>query len=538
MLALSALALACVAAPAAHASGVTPKIVNGDDVTDIAQRPYQVAVLPPGELCGGVIIDATHVVTAAHCVTDGSGALLSPGGYEVVAGTNDLTDPNATVVGARTLSIDDQFDIGTLDHDVGIIELSSPLWTGPDPTIDGTITKIAPISLVNDTTFQSLLDNAGTTPVIATVSGWGDTNAHPPDGTGDVNLPTTLQTVDMPLIDPTTCQNAFTDPDTQMTITSTMFCAGVDDADATVDPTHNKDSCQGDSGGPLVIDSNQTSPNPPDDFVLAGLVDSGFGCAWQNLPGVYTRVSEPTVEAFIHSTDPSLADAPTISGGSQVGQTVTCTPGTWTSTNGDPTFTYRLYRESGVGPLAITSSSADPTITLPVAAGNQHVFCQVQAALPSTDTLRTANSSDTSVSPAPVPPTPPAPPPPAAKDTTAPKLRVNSKRCTKTSCTIKITVRDPGTPSSGIGKVKATLGYSKKVHCRKHGRRTTCTKHVRRTLKAKAGSGGKFTIVAARLSPGKGYTVTLVAFDKAGNRPQFSTITNVRTRSRHPRGLF
>jgi hypothetical protein len=99
-------------------------------------------------------------------------------------------------------------------------------------------------------------------------------------------------------------------------------------------------------------------------------------------------------------------------------------------------------------------------------------------------------------------------------------------------------VTDQGTPSSGVARVKATLSYTKKVSCRKHGRRTTCKKHVRRSLKATAGSGGKFTIVIKHLASGKGYTIALLPFDNAGNHPQFSTITNVRTKSRHPSGLF
>jgi hypothetical protein len=66
----------------------------------------------------------------------------------------------------------------------------------------------------------------------------------------------------------------------------------------------------------------------------------------------------------------------------------------------------------------------------------------------------------------------------------------------------------------------------------------TCTKRVRKSLRAKAGTSGKFTIVAEHLRPGTGYRLTLVPFDKAGNRPQFSTITNVRTKSRHSSGLL
>jgi trypsin len=536
VLALSALALAF--APAAHASGgVSPRIVGGNSVTDIATRPYQVAVLPPLELCGGVVLDATHVVTAAHCLVDDSGVLRSPIGYEIVAGTNDLTDPDATVVGARTLSIDDQFDPDTLDHDVGVIELSSPLWTGPDPTIDGT-SKIAPIPLVSDdTTFTTWLNDG----VTATVSGWGwdqpvACHVGPPpscdEPTGTAGLPSILQTVDIPLIDPTTCADDFgTGQPFETTITPTMFCAG----DAShADDTQNKDACSGDSGGPLVVDSDQTTPNPPNDFVLAGLVDSGFGCAQQNLPGIYTRVSEPSVAAFIQSRDPQLIAGPTISGGSQVGQTITCDPGTW---NGGPTFLYRLYRDSSAGPLPITVQSPSPTFTLPPSAGGRNVFCEVQAALPAGHSLRTADSNEIAVVSIPAPPTPPVTPP-TAKDTTAPRLRIVHKACTKTACTIKVTVTDPGSPSSGVARVKATLSFTRKAKCRRTSAARSCSRRVRRTLRAKAGSGGKFTIDANHLTPGKGYTISLVPFDKAGNRPQFSTITNIRTKPRHTRGLF
>jgi len=516
----------CALPQAARASEVQPRIVGGGTAGSI---PYQVAVFADSGFCGGVVYEASTVITAAHCVVDRASANLSAvPAVQVVAGTSSLASLGAdgVVADARTLSLDRQYNPSTNDHDIAKIELASPLWTGTPPA------AIQPIGIVDDTSFQSLLDNLDTTPVTATVSGWGCTDPVDPGGdTCPGTLPADLQSVEIPLIKQAECASDY--GAVGVIITANMFCAGVAGADVNA----NRDSCFGDSGGPLTIDD----PDNPGQPALAGLVDSGNGCAQDTFPGIYTRVSALT--DFVDATDPAPgASAPSLSGTPGVGQTLTCNHGDW---SGSLSFRYRFFRDSGSGSISSLSSySSAATFTVPSSVAGSNVFCQVEAT--GTNAVRVADSAEVSI-PVPPPPAPAVqpwpPPPPAVVDSTAPKLRVVSKRCTRTSCTVKVHVSD-ASPSSGIGKLKVTLGWSRRVKCKgRTGKSSTrlartCTKRVRKSLRARTGTGGRFTIVAKHLRPGTGYRLTLVPFDRAGNRPQFSTITNVRTKSRHSSGLL
>ena len=525
VLAAAALALAFALAPVARASsgGVSPKIVNGSDAT-IEEFPFQVLLFaagsspagadssdPGGRLCGGVVRDATHVITAAHCVFDvfRAGQVSHIGDTQVFAGSADLTDSGATIADVSSISFDPQYDPSTNVHDVAIITLASPLFTD-SPSQNGT-DKIAPIA------FASSQPPDGTN---LTVSGWGDMSEEPADGSGIASFSNTLQSATVPLVNDTTCSTDYGDVGVPVD-TTLLFCAG----DNTPPPV--RDSCQGDSGGPIVTGS-------AGGYTLLGLVDSGIGCAQAGFPGIYTRLVNAGLQTFLSQSDPTPApsqtSAATLTGGNSAGQTLTCSSGDW---SGSPTFTYQFFRQGSGGPL--TDATSTNTYTIQQSDVGTRIQCDVEA-----ENAGGYGFGDSNSVLVPVPPQR-QPPPPAVKDTTAPRLRIGSKKCTKTSCTIKVTVTDSGTPSSGIARVKATLSFKRKVKCRKTssaGAAKTCTKRVTRSLKVTRGSGGKFTIVANHLTPGKGYTIALVPFDKAGNRPQFSTITNVRTKPRHPRGLF
>jgi len=499
---------------------MAPKIVHGSDA-DITHFPFQVALFQAGtaptdtQFCGGVIIDATHVITAAHCLFDVTepNQVAHPDEIEVFAGSADLTDTGATLAPVSKTTFDPQYDPNTNDFDLGVITLTDPLWTGPDPILGGgSPPSIAPITRVtDDTAFETNLTNHDD----AIVTGWGDTSPEPG---GTPTLSNTLQQATVPLVDSTTCT---ADYEGDAFISAHLFCAGDHDAGSGI-----TDSCQGDSGGPLVIGG----PDPAN-FVLAGLVDSGEGCAQPLFPGIYNRLSNADFQTFLstdHTQAPEQTSATTVTAGNQPGQTLTCDAGQWS----DPSATIDYQWVNTAGASLATGN----TYTIQPADRGTSIVCQPKV---SNDGGYGFGRSAARFVPTPVTPTPPAPPPPPPGDKRAPRLTVLSKKCNKRTCTVTVRVRDAA-PSSGISKVRATLGFSRKVRCKSHKSRAAkaCTKRAHRALRASSSKGGKFTIVAKHLKPGTGYTISLLPIDKAGNKPQFSTITSVRTKKLHPFFLF
>jgi secreted trypsin-like serine protease len=490
---------------------VTPRIVLGGNA-DITEFPFQVALFEPAvgtpdqsQFCGGVLVNATHVITAAHCLFDFSEAnqVTHPDDIEVFAGSADLADTNATLAPVARTSFDPRYDPSINDYDVGVITLKDAL---PTPQAN-----IAPIPYINDADLTA--DLAALTPTPAFVTGWGDTT----EGGTATNL---LQKATVPLVPDATCTADYIG---DATITAHMFCAGGGDTSL---PDPVADSCQGDSGGPIVVGT-------PGSYQLAGLVDSGEGCGHAAFPGIYTRVSSPELQTFLGLF--SFTQAPiqntdtTMTGGNAPGQTLTCDSGAW---DGATTTEYQFLNSGGkeLTPLSAGGNS----YTIQASDLGTAIVCQTKV---SNDGGYGFGRSRGVFVPAPVAPAPPLTPPSPAGDSDAPSLRVAHKACTKTSCTVKINVRD-ASPSSGIAKVRATLNFVRKVRCKSRQagaakKKRTCTTRAHRSLRASAGRGGVFTITVKHLTPGTGYTITLLPFDKAGNRPQFSTITSIRTKPRH-----
>lgn len=286
---------AASAAPLARAAPRAQASIVGGASASIAQLPFVVALYDPrvgspaaGFFCGGVILDAAHVATAAHCVAGGSGehGRISER-MAVLAGSSSLQapDPGSVADPVQASYIDAHYNPITSDFDVALLKLARPLWSGSTPSANG-VNQIAPLR-ADARLASAYADPNGDAPVSVTAGGWGDVNPAP---AVPASYPATLQTVHMALVPDALCEEQYAA--IEQPITARMICAGGGRA--------HRDTCYGDSGGPLLA-HRDPSARSPSDYVLVGLVDFGNGCAQGGYAGVYTRIANPEIARFLTS---------------------------------------------------------------------------------------------------------------------------------------------------------------------------------------------------------------------------------------------
>lgn len=272
-LALSSTALAVPGSAAA--AQATPRVVSGRDV-GISTYPFQVRLKiatvdgSRSGLCGGSILDATHVVTAAHCVTGETRPHVAvlPQQVTVFYGSDQQSQQSSKVASQVTVPTEYQTDES---YDAAVIAVSSSIL-GPNAR---------PIALANPDQPQEV----GT----GLVTGFGQT-------TEGGTTSTTLRGVRVPLRAKASCAarygaqglgRLYFNP-------ARAVCAGGGDA-----LRDNPDTCGGDSGGPLVVDLDQ-DPNLTD-FALLGLTSFGEGCGRRDVPAVYTWTQGTGIGSFLTS---------------------------------------------------------------------------------------------------------------------------------------------------------------------------------------------------------------------------------------------
>ncbi|XP_073670220.1 uncharacterized protein [Paramisgurnus dabryanus] len=227
------------------------KIVGGQE-SQVGAWPWQISfhLKEFGHICGGSLINAQWVLTAAHCVVNN----LNPSSYLVYLGRHSQELPNPFEV-ARNVSLiipHPAYDANSNDNDMALLQLSAPV---------NFTAHIGPVCLAAD---GSIFGN-GTD---MWLTGWGNIQSG-------VSLPSpqNLQEVDVPIVGNGMCNCLYGEGK----ITSNMICAGLMQG--------GKDTCQGDSGGPMVIKQGPV-------WIQSGVVSFGQGCALPNYPGVYSRVSQ------------------------------------------------------------------------------------------------------------------------------------------------------------------------------------------------------------------------------------------------------
>jgi secreted trypsin-like serine protease len=357
------------AAPAARTPVASPRIINGHAPTQAwpAQTSVAFTTSSGSYVCGGTLVSARWVLTAAHCVTNNDNSVLAASAFSLRVGSTRRT------TGGNTSTVDQVkrypfYSPAALSNDLALLHLVS---AAPQE----------PMRIVSSGSSESALWASG---VQATVVGWGVTE------TG--SQATNLVEAQVPMVSDGSCSTAW---GSSFKVGS-MVCAG----GATID------TCGGDSGGPLMVPRNGA-------FTIVGVTSWGSdACGTAGLPGVYARLGAATLNSWVRSFVPTAAISVatgTPAPAAQVTLSATAFPGAQTTT---PALSWDLDNDGAFDDAV----GATPTASFSTA--GSHVV-RVQAVYADGD--RAVAREVVSVVDPSTPPTPataPAPPPTTTTTTT------------------------------------------------------------------------------------------------------------------------
>ncbi|OXU17207.1 hypothetical protein TSAR_005291 [Trichomalopsis sarcophagae] len=234
----------------------TGRIFNGKP-SRRGSWPWQVSLqlLHPklgfiGHWCGGVLIDESWVLTAAHCVHNDLFNLPIGALWTAVVGEWELDSGGrgSARLPVERVILHERFE--NYVHDIALMKLARP----------------APLSKVVRTICLPTEDEEPRAGLQCVTSGWGRSGPSP-------SLSSALLEANVPLLELAECLKAY---GKSVPIRDGHLCAGNTDG--------SSGSCVGDSGGPLQC------RRPDGVWQLVGVTSFGSGCARPGFPDVYTKI--------------------------------------------------------------------------------------------------------------------------------------------------------------------------------------------------------------------------------------------------------